>query len=125
MAEILHRLVPLMQEVGLSARWDVIEGNPDFYEVTKKFHNALHGNAARVTRHDLRVFLETNNRNAQHLNLDADAVIIHDPQPAGLIPLKRIRPSHWVWRCHIDVSAPDMEVWRFLKRFVDRYDGTI
>lgn len=124
-AEILHRLVPLMRELGIAARWEVIEGEAPFFEVTKKMHNALHGTPVRFSRRDFRAYLETNGRNASALDLEAEAVYIHDPQPAALISARRSGRARWIWRCHIDVSAPDPGAWRFLRRFVDRYDAAI
>ncbi len=124
-AEILVRLVPLMQELGLKTRWDVMEGNERFFEVTKKVHNALHGKLSRFRRNDLRTFLETNSQNARTLPLESDVTFIHDPQPAALISEKQRHRNRWVWRCHVDVSSPQTEAWRFLRRFVDQYDAAI
>jgi trehalose synthase len=125
-AEMLARLVPLLVELGIDCRWEVISGNADFYRVTKAWHNALHGTPVHLTAQDVDVYVETNRRNAQGLDLDADVVVIHDPQPAALV--ERRRPGdkrHWVWRCHIDVSAPAPGVWDFLASYLTRYDAAI
>jgi len=84
-AEILNRLIPLLLEVGVDARWDVIRGGDEFFAVTKTIHNALHGQAVTLTEHDIAVFRETTEQNLASLALSDDIVFIHDPQPAGLI----------------------------------------
>ncbi|MBI3317794.1 MAG: glycosyltransferase [Candidatus Omnitrophica bacterium] len=103
----------------------VIKGGEAFFQVTKKIHNALHGQRVSLSRQDLRVFLETNAQNAGSLSLEGDAVFIHDPQPAALILKKPKGGGRWIWRCHVDVSDPQKEVWRFLRRYVEQYDGAI
>ncbi len=122
-AEILHRMVPLFRELGLDARWEVIRGGEDFYAVTKKFHNALHGQPAEFSARDFQVYGEATEENLSRLALDAEVVFIHDPQPAGLVE-KRGR-NRWVWRCHIDLSRPNAQVWGFLRPYVERYDACI
>ena len=125
-AEILTRLLPLMRELGLDARWQVMEGGAEFFEVTKAFHNALHGSAYQVRPRDFEIFLEYNRRNRERLSLDARFVVIHDPQPAGFIESRNASAQQtWIWRCHIDLSRPDPAVWNFLEPYVTRYDGTI
>jgi len=123
-AEILNRLIPLLLEVGVDARWDVIRGGDEFFAVTKTIHNALHGQAVTLTEHDIAVFRETTEQNLASLALSDDIVFIHDPQPAGLIE-KRAPGSHWIWRCHIDMSAPSPPVWEFLRPWVERYDAAV
>jgi trehalose synthase len=125
-AEMLSRLLPLMRELGLEARWDVMEGGPDFFEVTKAFHNALHGSSAKITPRDFEIFLDYNRRNREHIKLDGRFVVIHDPQPAALIDARTENDSRkWIWRCHIDLSRPDRVVWNFLAPYVSRYDAAI
>jgi trehalose synthase len=125
-AELLSRILPLMRELGLEPRWDVLEGGPDFYEVTKGFHNALHGQANNLGARDFEIFLEYNRRNRERMPLDARFVVIHDPQPAGLIESRTENDQRkWIWRCHIDLSHPDPAVWDFLEPFVSRYDASI
>lgn len=124
-AEILNRLVPLLNELGLPTRWDVIKGGEQFFDVTKTMHNALHGQSARFGRREIRTFLETTAENLRALPLEGDILFIHDPQPAGLIQARRRHGGRWLWRCHIDVSAPHLGVWRFLERFVDQYDAAV
>lgn len=121
-AEILNRMVPLLQEMGIDARWDVIKGGERFYAVTKKIHNALHGAKQEFTAEDRRVFQETQEVNAAAMDLGADIMFIHDPQPAGLIAFRKNPNGRWIWRCHIDLSAPQTDVWDFLKPTVEQYD---
>ncbi len=124
-AEILNRLVPLSREIGVDIRWDVIKGGDDFFGVTKRIHNALHGKAETFSARDRKVFQETTKRNRAEMDLDADIVFIHDPQPAGLIGARRRNGARWIWRCHIDVSAPQTDVWKFIANYVARYDAAV
>ncbi len=123
-AEILHRLVPMMAELGIKADWEVIEGDPEFFATTKAFHNGLQGMEQVVTDEMLEHYLEINRANAQRLRPGADLVLIHDPQPAAMIEA-RPPEGKWVWRCHIDLSAPQRRVWTFLRRFVLRYHAAV
>jgi len=123
-AEILRSLVPLLQSVGLDAQWEVIGGNEEFFSTTKAFHNALQGQEQKIPPTMLENYLEVNRENAQNISLDADFVVIHDPQPAALIQYRPPK-GKWIWRCHIDVSQPQRKVWDFLRQFVVSYDGTI
>ena len=124
-AEILNRLVPLAEELELPIRWDVLTGGKDFFEVTKSFHNALHGGSYHPLVKDFEIFLAYNERNRATLSFDSEFTVIHDPQPAALIDARRNGSGHWIWRCHIDLSRPHHAVWNFLERFVSRYDGAI
>jgi trehalose synthase len=124
-AEILNRLVPLAEELDLKIRWEVMTGGNDFFEVTKSFHNALHGAPYRADPKDFEIFLAYNERNRARLPLDAEFMVIHDPQPAALIDGRQKDGNHWTWRCHIDLSHPNPVVWEFLEKFVSRYDGAI
>ena len=124
-AEILMRLVPLAEELDLNIKWEVMSGGEDFFEVTKSFHNALHGAPYHARQRDFEIFLAYNERNRATLPLDAEFVVIHDPQPAGLIDARKPGSNHWVWRCHIDLSHPHRGVWDFLETFVSRYDGAM
>ncbi|HEX8835331.1 MAG TPA: hypothetical protein VF748_00215, partial [Candidatus Acidoferrum sp.] len=121
-AEILNRLVPLAEELDLGIRWEVMKGAEEFFDVTKSFHNALHGAPYHPQAKDFEIFLSYNERNRASLPLDAEFVVIHDPQPAALINARPPGLNHWIWRCHIDLSHPNRAVWDFLERFVSRYD---
>lgn len=122
-AEILSRMVPLLKEIGVDTRWDLIKGGVEFFDVTKKFHNALHGRIKEVTQHDFDVFMETSLKNIEEVNIYGDIVYIHDPQPIALI--KKKDSNKWIWRCHVDVSNPQEKVWRFLKEFIVDYDAVV
>jgi len=124
-AEILSRLVPLLAELGMRPRWEVISGSRDFYEVTKAFHNALHGGAFTGGEKAFGIFREWNDLNRSRMRLDSEFVVIHDPQPAGLIDARAGNAGHWVWRCHIDLSHANPDVWGFLEPWVRRYDASI
>ncbi|MDH5201689.1 MAG: glycosyltransferase [Nitrospirota bacterium] len=122
-AEILQRMIPILRELGIDARWEVIEGDSIFFDITKKIHNALQGNPEEITKKMWQYHYEVNRKNAEKLNLEADAVLIHDPQPAPLITFKKT--GLWMWRCHIDVSNPQNEVCDYLMQYCEKYDATI
>jgi trehalose synthase len=124
-AEILTRLVPLLRELGLDVAWDVIKGDQAFFNATKAFHNALHGKPEEITARMLEIYRETTAINLREMNLDADAIVVHDPQPAGLIDAKAATRARWLWRCHIDISRPQPRAWEFLKPYVSRYDAAV
>lgn len=122
-AEILNRMVPFLQELGIDAHWDVIKGGERFFTVTKKFHNALHGAAERITDEDLEVFIQTSRANLAEMDLSGDIIFVHDPQPIILIEKKA--SNKWIWRCHVDVSQPQRRVWDFLMQYIPRYDAAV
>lgn len=125
-AEILNRMVPLFKGLGLEVRWEVIEGSEPFYRVTKKFHNALHGRQESLTPEMFELFLEVGRQNARRLTFDDDVVFIHDPQPIPLAEERARYPaSRWLWRCHIDVSRPNQQVWEFLRPFILKFDAAV
>ncbi len=124
-AEMLNRIVPLMQELQMDVRWDVITGGEDFFAITKAFHNALHGGSFDLPDESFATFLAYNEQNRARLHFDADFIVIHDPQPVALIDARQNHENHWIWRCHIDLSRPNRKVWEFLEPFVSRYDGAI
>lgn len=124
-AEILSRLVPLLKELGVNVRWDVMTGGNDFFEITKAFHNALHGAPFDKPPESFEIYLAYNEQNRARLQLDSEFTVIHDPQPAALINGRPDRAGHWIWRCHIDLSQPKETVWKFLEPFVARYDGAL
>lgn len=124
-AEILSRMVPLLGQLGVDARWNVLKGSEEFFQVTKKFHNALHGREEKISSQDFSIFLETSEKNIQELRLEGDIIFVHDPQPVALVKRKKELGRQWVWRCHIDVSKPAQEVWSFLLPFVVQYDAAV
>ncbi len=124
-AEMLNRVVPLMQELELAVRWDVITGGEDFFAITKAFHNALHGGRFDLPPDSFQTFLAYTDQNRARLQFNYDFTVIHDPQPVALINARSDQSGHWIWRCHIDLSQPNLEVWEFLAPFVNRYDAAI
>jgi trehalose synthase len=127
-AEILNKMVPLMQELKISAAWEVISGHLAFYQCTKSFHNAIQGNQVDIPEGQFRAYEDTNAVTAEALGetlTEADVVIVHDPQPAALIEHCPNRKGKWVWRCHIDASKPYRPVWKYLRGFVSKYDASV
>ena len=124
-AEMLAKTVPIFNDLGIKTKWDVIKGQESFFSVTKSFHNALHGIKVDIKKEMFDIYNETNEINAAELNFDEDVIIIHDPQPAALIKKKEEGKNKWVWRCHIDISHPDVRVWQFLEEFIGKYDASI
>jgi trehalose synthase len=124
-AEMLNRLVPLLSELEVETHWDVITGGNDFFEVTKAFHNALQGSNYELTRQAQQIFLMHNELNRQRMQFNEDVIVIHDPQPAALVQARAEHHARWVWRCHIDLSTPNPQLWGFLRGFIDQYDAAI
>jgi trehalose synthase len=124
-AEMLNRLVPLLGELEVQTNWDVITGGNEFFEVTKAFHNALQGSKYELTRAAREIFLAYNEQNRQRMRFNENIVVIHDPQPAALIGARKDSNARWVWRCHIDLSNPNPDVWGFLRPFIEQYDAAI
>jgi trehalose synthase len=123
-AEILRSLLPLLEEVGVRTRWEVITGPPEYYVATKRIHNTLQGADLPFLPAMQEVYLEAARRAMRSLDLSAEMVMIHDPQPAPLVEARPPR-SRWIWRCHIDLSSPQRSTWAFLEPFVRRYDGAV
>lgn len=122
-AEILSRMIPLLNEIGVDTFWNVIKGGDKFFEVTKKFHNALHGKKEDIAAADLELFAENGSKNAAEMDLSSDIMYIHDPQPITLVDRKS--GNKWIWRCHVDVSNPDRRIWEFLEQYVKKYDASV
>ena len=123
-AEILSRMIPLLSQLGVSAAWDVIKGDEKFFEVTKKFHNGLHGVPVEIDAGEYAHFLEVNRYNAEQIRF-GDVVFVHDPQPIALVEKRGAIGKNWLWRCHIDFSQPDPKIWEFLRQFIPRYDAAV
>lgn len=123
-SEMLVSLVPLMNNIGLDAGWRILHGSPDFFMITKKFHNGLQG--AKINLSDLKksLYTQTNENFSTFTHIDHDCVVIHDPQPLPLIRFYR-KQQPWIWRCHIDLSDPQNDLWNFLKNFMLKYDVII
>ncbi len=123
-AEILSSLVPLENDLGIEADWRTLHGTRDFFTITKKFHNALQGSPVNLTEIKKQLYVQTNEDFSTYCHIDADYVIVHDPQPLPLIKFYK-KQQPWIWRCHIDLSEPNGELWEFLKDFILRYDTVV
>jgi trehalose synthase len=124
-AEINYTLVPLMADAGLDVEWRIMQGADDFFGVTKTIHNALQGNPQGLTLEQEDIFRRYNAMNARHIDDDYDFVIVHDPQPAGVIDSVAESSARWIWRCHIDLSTPNADVLGLLLPSIRRYDAAI
>jgi len=122
-AEILQRMIPLLVDLGIDARWDVIEGDSAFFNMTKKIHNSLQGQVDPITDAQWKHHYEINMENASRMDLSGHCVLIHDPQPVALVE-KRTDQS-WIWRCHIDISKPQTDTWKRLRPYVEKHDMAI
>src|SRR5213592_110190 len=124
-SEILYTLVPLMRDVGLDVHWRVILGREEVFNVTEVMHNSLQGDPQTISDQEWEVFEAYNAMNAQGLDDDWDAIIIHDPQPAGLRQHAADRARRWIWRCHIDLSTPNEQTLARLLPLIQDYDATV
>lgn len=124
-AEILNQMVPLLRELGVETRWDVIKGGEQFFNITKKIHNALHGKDEDITSEMWDVFWTTGENNSKEISCLSDIIFIHDPQPIALINQKEARHNKWIWRCHVDISHAMASVWEVLHSHVIRYDAAV
>jgi trehalose synthase len=124
-SEILSTLVPLMSDVGLDCEWHVIYGREEFFNATKVMHNALQGNPQDLTEEQWRTWLRYNEINARELSDGWDLCIIHDPQPAALVSLVPEKSRNWVWRCHIDLSTPNVATLDRLRPYLDHYAADV
>lgn len=123
-AELLSSETLLARSLGILADWRLIQGSPDFFSVTKKIHNALQGGDINLTELKKEVYEEVIVQNALRMDMNYDFVVVHDPQPLPLIHHYR-RTCPWVWRCHVDLTRPNLEVWDYLRGFIDEYDAVV
>ncbi len=123
-AEMLQSLVPLMNDAGVKADWRILRGSPDFFDITKKFHNGLQGEEINLSEIKKSIYEQINEEFARYADLNHDTVIIHDPQPLPLIRYYN-KKQPWIWRGHIDLSSPHAGLWEYLKSFILRYDMVI
>ncbi|HYZ18931.1 MAG TPA: glycosyltransferase [Gaiellaceae bacterium] len=124
-AEINYTLVPLMQDAGLDVEWRIIKGADEFFGVTKTIHNALQGDPTALTPEQEQIYRRYQALNAEEFEDEYDYVIVHDPQPAGLIDFFPDSDARWIWRCHIDLSEPNANVLAFLAPSLERYDASV
>jgi trehalose synthase len=123
-AEILAPLTILMNRIGIKTEWRVIQGTPDFFSITKKFHNALQGDSVNLTDLKKEIYEWVLNENSLRNRADHDFIVIHDPQPLPLINYYD-KKQPWIWRCHLDLSEPDKNLLNYLKMFIDKYDVAV
>ncbi len=123
-AELLSSLTILMNDLGIKAGWRVIQGSPDFFSITKKMHNALQSGEINMTEMKLNIYEEVIFENSIRNHLHHDVVIIHDPQPLAMVQHYK-RKGPWIWRCHLDLSNPNPEVWEYLVQFIEMYDAVV
>ncbi|MBI3895300.1 MAG: glycosyltransferase [Acidobacteria bacterium] len=124
-AELLNREVPIYRALGIEADWRIIHGDKAFFEITKSFHNALQGSEFQLTDGVRQDYLEHNRTCAELLEVSYDIYVVHDPQPAAIRYFHRTRQDKWVWRCHIDSSSPNEQVWEFLRPYIEAYDAAV
>jgi trehalose synthase len=123
-AELLSGMTLLMNSVGIKAEWRVIQGRPDFFNITKKMHNGLQGADINLSEIKTSIFEEVNFENAVRNRIDHDMVFVHDPQPLALID-HFSKKCPWLWRCHIELSNPHGPTWEYLAGFIKKYDAVI
>jgi trehalose synthase len=124
-AEILRSEIPLLRDLGLLADWKLITGDQIFFSVTKAIHNGLQGAPRELAPAEQETYLTHSVRNAQLLEEEYDLVVVHDPQPLALLRLQGKGTARWIWRCHIDTSEPNLQVWNFLRPYLEGYDATV
>ncbi len=123
-AQLLSSLTLLMNSLGIKTGWRAVHGPPDFFSITKKMHNALQGGKINLTEMKMDIYEEVVYENSIRNHLEHDIIIVHDPQPLPLINHYR-KKSPWIWRCHIDLSSPEPELWKYLTPFIEKYDAVI
>jgi trehalose synthase len=124
-SEILYTMVPLMRDVGLDAHWHVIFGKEEFFNATKLLHNSLQGAEETLSDEQWEIFDEINQINADGLQGEWDVIIVHDPQPIGLLRGARAKGRNWIWRCHIDLSTPNPAPIARLLPMIEEYDASV
>jgi len=123
-AEMLNSIIFLFNEIGIKFDWRIIHGTPNFFTITKKFHNALQGADIHLSKDKKRIYYETNRKFSMLNHLDYDLVVVHDPQPLSLIDFYK-KKQPWIFRCHVDLSNPNLEAWNYLRHFILKYDELV
>lgn len=123
-AEMLAPLTLLMNTLGIKTEWRVIQGSPDFFSITKKMHNALQGGDINLSELKREIYERVVYDNSVRNDLDHDRIVVHDPQPLPLINHYE-KKGPWVWRCHVDLTSPNSEMWSYLSSFIEKYDAVI
>jgi len=123
-SQLLSSEALLMNSLGIKTGWRIIQGSPDFFSITKKIHNALQGAEINLTDRKMQIYEDVIYENAMRNHLDHDIVIVHDPQPLPMINYYR-KDRPWIWRCHIDLSTPNRELWNRLIPYIEKYDAVV
>lgn len=124
-AEILRSEIPLLRDLGLNADWKIITGDQTFFSVTKKIHNGLQGASSQLTEDEKQIYINSSIQNARLLENEYDLIIVHDPQPLALLHFHGKGRSKWIWRCHIDTSEPNSQIWGFLRSYLEGYNAAV
>ncbi|MBI3997535.1 MAG: glycosyltransferase [Armatimonadetes bacterium] len=124
-AEILRSQIPLLRDLGIQADWKLITGDEAFFRVTKTIHNGLQGASRELATTEQETYLTYSTRNAQLLEEPYDVIVVHDPQPLALLHFRGKNAARWIWRCHIDTSEPNPQVWGFLRPYLSDYDAAV
>lgn len=124
-SELLRSAVPILNDLGIVAHWKIISGDDRFFQVTKKIHNGLQGATDDLSEAEREAYLGTSRRNADLLQEEYDFIFLHDPQPAGILSLRRRGSARWIWRCHIDTAEPNPSIWAFLHDYLEPYDAAV
>ena len=123
--ESLRSEIPLLRDLGVAADWKIITGDTGFFSVTKTMHNALQGARRSLTDHEKEIYLTYSTCNANLLDEEYDLTLAHDPQPLAVPHFHGRADTRWVWRCHIDTSHPDENLWSFFRPYLDDYDAAV
>ncbi|HEX3262857.1 MAG TPA: glycosyltransferase [Solirubrobacterales bacterium] len=133
-AELLQSLLAYARGGGVDARWVVVDGNPDFFHITKRIHNRLHGSSGDggpLGDAEHEIYENTLRENAEELAATVaapDIVFLHDPQTAGLVDPIRATGATVVWRCHVGLDLPNdlaREAWQFLRPYVENANAYV
>jgi trehalose synthase len=122
--EILQRLVPMLQGLGVETAWEVVVGDPGFYAAVRRIERGLLGQDPTVPPAIVQAYREGAAANAAALRLEGDLVMVHD---VAALPLaeRRDHRGRWVWRCHGDLSRAHRRVWHVVRDDVERYDAAV
>ena len=132
-AEMLGTLLGYARGVGIDADWLVIAGDPEFFAITKRIHNGLYGSpgdGGPLGATEREHYERTNAENVARVTgavRSGDVVIVHDPQPAGLMAPLRSLDARVVWRCHVGHDGSNEwteRAWEFIRPYVEAADGT-
>jgi len=123
-AMMLNCLIPLMNDVGINADWNLLYGDPSLFSITKKIHNGIQGEEVAISQQEEQSYLSVNETFARYSPIIHDVVVVHDPQPLPMIRYCQ-RKNPWIWRCHIDFSTPNEQILSMLKPIILRYDASV